>query len=262
MEQKNDKTRNRAMLLGDGLFETLRVARATPLAARYHWERLSNGLELLGLQPISFIDFYNLLLAEIQRNTTDWLRLRFTAYRQGSGAYLPGDDCETVFQVQSAPIPATEQLYPRYDAPLRCGICPTVQIPCDTLSNIKTISALRYIQAARHAQAQGWDDALLLNARGHIAEATASNIFWWKNEVLHTPPLEEGCVAGIMRRLVIEEAHRQGVSLVFQPCTLADWQDADARWLTNAVRGIRAVEGREARAEAFLGGVEGNINLK
>lgn len=243
--------------LGDGLFETLRVFEGKPLLALYHWERLVAGAAVLGLQALSWAVFEAALKrALLDSRAGGSLRLRLVLWRQGAGAYLPGEGARTECFVQTAPLPASPLPYPLPSVPLRLTICPDVLCCPDALSPYKTLSALRYVYAARYAAGQGADDALLLNPWGRVAEATASNVFWWEGEQLCTVPLSEGCVGGVMRRWVLEQALLMGFPVQEKSAALDDLRLADELWLTNAVQGIRPAtlhSGQKAveRARAF-----------
>ena len=73
----------------------------------------------------------------------------------------------------------------------------------ETISGIKSLNFLNYILARMRAQDEGFDEAILLNTRGHIAEAATSNIFLVKDGKLVTPSLDSGILPGITRRTVI-----------------------------------------------------------
>jgi branched-chain amino acid aminotransferase len=95
--------------------------------------------------------------------------------------------------------------------------------------------------AARFARENKLNDALVSNQYGRIAEASIANIFWLKDEVIYTPPLSEGCVAGVMRRHLLEKLPAAGYKILEKPCSIADIENADEIFLTNAVKGIRWV---------------------
>ena len=63
------------------------------------------------------------------------------------------------------------------------------------------------------AEAKGYADALMLDWRGHVAEATGANVFFVKDGVIHTP--DPDCfLDGITRRTVIDLAQRRGYEVV------------------------------------------------
>jgi branched-chain amino acid aminotransferase len=116
-----------------------------------------------------------------------------------------------------------------------------VRLPIDALSGVKTLNAPRYVAAAIEARQSGWDDALLLNADGHVCEATSSNVFWWKGDQLCTPPLSDGPVTGTFRNLLLQLASVKGIPQAQKSLSPGMLFGADEVFLTNAVQGIRPV---------------------
>ena len=87
------------------------------------------------------------------------------------------------------------------------------------------------------------DDSLIVNATGKIIEATSSNIFIVSNGVLYTPPLEDGCVGGIMRMMVINTALSNNITVYENSLTPQNLLNADEVFLTNTISGIKWVRG-------------------
>jgi branched-chain amino acid aminotransferase len=88
------------------------------------------------------------------------------------------------------------------------------------------------------AKENALDDAVLLNEHGCVCEATSSNIFIVKDDNIFTPPLSEGCVAGIMRSHVLSLLKQQQFMVHESLVTIEQLQQADAVFLTNAISGL------------------------
>lgn len=74
-----------------------------------------------------------------------------------------------------------------------------------TLSpQVKSLNYLNNIMAKTEAIQRGAIEALMLNEQGNVAECTGDNIFIVKNGVVYTPPVTDGALDGITRRVVIE----------------------------------------------------------
>ncbi len=97
----------------------------------------------------------------------------------------------------------------------------------------KTTHRGLYERALDAAQQQGFDEALLLNSDGQVTEGTYTNVFVREGDVLWTPPVECGVLAGVYREYVLE-SHPQAQE---RPLTLDDISDAEALYCCNAVRG-------------------------
>ncbi|WP_417317422.1 branched-chain amino acid aminotransferase [Emcibacter sp.] len=78
------------------------------------------------------------------------------------------------------------------------------------------------------ASAKGYDDALMMDYKGRVAEATGANIFFYKEGKLHTPTVE--CVLdGITRQTVIELAEKRGYEVIVRdiwPEEMASFEQA------------------------------------
>lgn len=224
----------RAIFYGDAIFETLRVVNGNAPLLERHITRLKKGMERLGFEVPDNWDtpFFE---AEIAKISPLNARVRLTVYRSEGGLYFPEDNTpQCLCTATKLPSPLLEWA----TKPLQIGVCDRVRLPIDDFSGLKTLNAPRYVQAAIEARKAGWDDGLVLNSASRVCEATSSNVFWWKNGVLHTIPLTEGCVAGIMRELVLELAQKAGIEVLQLAVTPQDLVLADELFLTNAVRGI------------------------
>jgi branched-chain amino acid aminotransferase len=96
--------------------------------------------------------------------------------------------------------------------------------------------------AALQAKKQKWNDAIVLNTYGRICDSTIANIFFIKNEIIYTPALSEGCVAGIMRKHVLNQLTAAGFACVEKEISIDELLHADEVFLTNAVYNLRWVK--------------------
>ena len=166
------------------------------------------------------------------------VRIRLTAYRAGEGAYAPTtDDVNWVATASTM----TEEGFILPAKGLDVDIYQDMVKHLGPLSKFKNLASAVYIQAARHAAKHGWGDALVLNADQRIIESSRSNLFVVSNGVLYTPSLEDGCVGGIMRSVIIRTAMNHGVKVYEAALTPQTLLQADELFLTNAVRGIEWV---------------------
>jgi para-aminobenzoate synthetase/4-amino-4-deoxychorismate lyase len=110
--------------------------------------------------------------------------------------------------------------------------------PADPSLYHKTTQRGAYILDQLEAQRNGFDDVLFLNLRGQVTEGAISNVFIERDGRWFTPPIECGLLAGVYRRHVLEARSETEERVL----TLDDLRDADAVYITNAVRGPRRVE--------------------
>ncbi|HJY22972.1 MAG TPA: aminotransferase class IV, partial [Hanamia sp.] len=83
---------------------------------------------------------------------------------------------------------------------------------------------------------------IILNNYGRVCESAIANIFIIKDENIFTPPLAEGCVAGIMRRWILERFSLKGYVVTQKNLSIEDILHADEFFLTNSIRPIRWVK--------------------
>jgi branched-subunit amino acid aminotransferase/4-amino-4-deoxychorismate lyase len=107
------------------------------------------------------------------------------------------------------------------------------------LARIKALSYLDNVLARREAEASGVDEALMLNTAGHLACASAANLFLLRGETLLTPDPESGVLPGTVRGLVLARlASQMGLTAVERPVRPEELAAADEAFLTSALLGV------------------------
>jgi para-aminobenzoate synthetase/4-amino-4-deoxychorismate lyase len=140
-------------------------------------------------------------------------------------------DPEGKLHIESEVLPASA-INPK---PARIRIAPERTDPRDPMLFHKTTHRPLYTEALKAAAQAGFEDALFLNTRGEITEGAINNIFIEKDGRLLTPPVDCGLLAGVQRRHLLETLP----NVEEQVLTLQDLRQADAIYLSNAVRGLR-----------------------
>jgi branched-chain amino acid aminotransferase len=237
---------NRGFRYGDGLFETIKVFDGRLILAGYHFERLLHGATLLGFdrnRHPSPVEWSASILALCKKNGHERLaRVRLMIFR---GDAETGDAPNYI--IQTWPIPAINHHIPPGNSGinktgLRIDIFPFGQKSCDAFANLKSNNYLLYTQAARYAAQNGLDDCLVLNNHGRIADSSIANVFYGNRGRIYTPPLTEGCIAGIMRRFLIEILPGAGFDIREKETGINDLEAAEEVFLTNSVQEIRCVK--------------------
>jgi branched-chain amino acid aminotransferase len=95
--------------------------------------------------------------------------------------------------------------------------------------------------AAVYKKESGFDESIILNTKGNIADTIYANLFLIKNEKIYTPALSEAPVDGVMRKQVLQLAKKQGYKIYEEAITGNDLTNADEIFLTNAIKGIQWV---------------------
>ena len=104
------------------------------------------------------------------------------------------------------------------------------------IAKIKSLNYLDNILARAEARSGGFDEAVFVNAKGNVAEATTSNIFMVKRGAIITPPPSAGLLPGITRKAVIEIIEKYFSNKVHQRNIKPDdLFNADEIFLTNSI---------------------------
>lgn len=237
---------NRAFRYGYGLFETMLVEDGTISLWNYHSQRLFHSIETLAIHIPKLLTpamLHSEILKTVKKNKLEKLcRARLQVFA-GNGGLYERDSINAGFVIECFPLEA--DIYKLNTSGLHLGIATGLYKSCDQLSNLKSSNALIYAMAAKQAQQNQWNDALILNTHGHIIESTIANIFWIKDQVVHTPLLTEGCVAGVMRRFILEKLTDKNIPIVESVFTNNALLGANNIFLTNAIRRIRWISSVE-----------------
>lgn len=232
---------NRGFQYADGLFESIRVINGKPLFLNAHYQRLKEGAEQLSIsfpENWTFLFFADLFQKLISLNNLSSGRARLSINREiGSGYNPTHKDVSFILELY----PLDQAIYALNKNGISIDVYDKqVKYP-SKLNSFKTLNAQLYIMALADVALKNIDDALVLNQAGNIIEASASNVFFVKDECIYTPPLSDGGVGGIMRMQVINIALEAGIK-VFECHTTEDYLlDADEVFLTNAIKGIQWV---------------------
>ena len=101
------------------------------------------------------------------------------------------------------------------------------------------------------AQRRGFDEVILLNERGEVAECTSANLFVANGSQVWTPPLSSGCLPGITRELLLGPVRAEGIEIGEKPLLPAELEAADEVFITSTTRDLLPVleiEGRKVGA--------------
>ena len=236
---------DRSFLYGDGLFETLAVFAGQPFRWEQHFARLARGAEFLGISlTYSVEELLRHAPALIAQNRMPEATLRITLSRGvGIRGYSPkGANCPLLVMALHAPPPKRANALMRWQL-----MTASFRLPAnEPLAAFKTCNKLPQILARAEAEAQGADEALLLNTKGEVAEAASSNLFWIEAETVCTTPLASGILAGVTREFVLELCATLGLRVQEKTATVETIRKASGAFLTLSTLGIVEVETLDA----------------
>jgi branched-chain amino acid aminotransferase len=218
------------LLVGDGVFETLKVTEHGAFAVRRHLNRMSRSVAALGLAAPDHALIREGISAVLEGRDFPRAKLRIT-YTGGNGplgseaaygpptlivALVPADPAVPLTSIVTAPWTRNEH---------------------GALAGVKSTSYAENVRTLGYATQRGAGEAIFLNTAGHICEGTGTNIFMIFDNTVITPPLSSGPLAGITRELIMEWTPVEEREL-----SLEDAKRADEVFITSSMRDIQGVE--------------------
>ncbi len=228
---------DRGFLYGDGLFETIRIHDGRPFLWDWHMIRFMDGSESLGIAlPQSTESLLGNVRELICRNDGPESIVRIALSRGvGQRGYGVTGDEQPILLITQQSLP------PKPSKPLSLVTTNARVAVGDPLARVKSANKLGSILVKRDATRQRADDGLILNSDGNVTETSSANVFWVENGTLHTPPISDGVLPGVTRRLVIDLAPTLGQAVREESAAPDRLQQAEAVFVTSAATGIRAI---------------------
>jgi branched-chain amino acid aminotransferase len=229
------------LLNGWGLFTTMRIFRGEPFAFERHWRRLEKDAGRTRL-PFTFdpAQVRATLREVIQRNEVREGTARIYAIYNKIGFWQSDEKFPEVdLLIYTAGLPPHQE-------PLRLAIGEQGRHAASPLAGVKVTSWLLNVWHLQGAQLRGFDEVILLNERGEVAECTAANIFCAHKDRVRTPPISSGCLEGVTRSVLLEIAPRAGLQIEEAVLRPEDLYSADEVFVTSTSRyavGVGEIEG-------------------
>jgi branched-chain amino acid aminotransferase len=224
------------LLNGWGLFTTIRIHDGIPFAFERHWSRLERDAERTRC-PFPFVaeTVRDQLAMLLQANTVREGAARIYAIYNQVGFWRSAENFPRVdLLLCSADLPS-------YREPSRLGLREFGRYAASPLAGVKVLSWLDNVWNYYEAQQAGFDEVVLLNERGEVAECTAANIFCVRGGRVATPPLNSGCLSGITRSVLLEIGASVGVEVKEAVLRPDDLYAADEVFISSTNRSMLGV---------------------
>jgi branched-chain amino acid aminotransferase len=235
------KSNNRGLRYGDGLFETMKFKKNKIVLIDEHLARLWNGMKLFqfDLPKLFTPDFIeNEILTLLKKNKLSEARIRLSVFRDEGGLY-DAINHHPNFLIETIPL-STDTSHLQQNG-LHCCFYNDSFKSIDLFCNLKHNNYLVYLMGALFAKKQKCNDAIILNQAQNVCDTTIANIFLIKDNNIYTPPLFDGCIAGVMRSFVISEIKKLNYSISEKTISKQELLNADEVFLTNSIYNIRWV---------------------
>lgn len=221
--------RDHGLLVGDGVFESVRITAGQAFAVSRHLARLHRSAGALGLELPAVAELREAVGDVLAATGISEGRLRITA-TSGPGGFSsarPEGPATVVVAAEEAP---------PWSPHVAVITVPWPRNERGAVAGVKTTSYAENVVALRRAHAAGASEAIFANTRGELCEGTGTNVFLVLEGRLVTPPLSVGCLAGVTRELALEitDATTETVPL---PALVS----ADEAFLTSTTRNVHPI---------------------
>ena len=232
---------DRGLSFGDGLFETCRLVDGKIPLLKWHLERLLSGCKRLKI-VFTENDFHQYLEQHFCHDVTARVgvktcKITITRGVGGRGYQLPSST-------------QTNCIIGVFDFPYTVPVIPVELMCCQQtiarsamLSGLKHLNRLENVLLKQECIDAGFDDGLVFDEKDNLIETTGANVFLLKDRVLTTPDLSYAGVAGVARRLVMEQLAKPiGLKITVTNISRTQLINSDGVFICNALMGIAAVK--------------------
>jgi branched-chain amino acid aminotransferase len=257
------------LMSGWGVFSTIRVYDGVLLAFEKHWTRMQHDAKLLRVPfPADASWLKSRLLRLLEANGTNNASMRVYVVRN-KGTFWQGPGVTRDFDLIAFTADLNE-----WGRSVRLGLVPNARYAASPFAGSKILSWSDNLTWYEEAHERGYDEVVLLNERGEVAECTSANIFAAFDDRVRTPPLSSGCLPGITRDVILHECHIPGFTVEEGTLFPADLERADQVFITSTTRELLLVEeieglkvqsrgsAREALQTAFSAYVDAYVEKK
>lgn len=224
------------LLSGWGVFSTLRIVDGVPFAFERHWARMTRDAAALHVElPVDREAVRRKLSELIDANGALEATLRLVVVRNQGGLW------EGPSSGRPSDLIALTADSKRWGSAVKLAYVPQARHAANAFAGAKVLSWAMNLTWLESVQAQGFDEAILLNERGEVAECTSANIFVARGNEVGTPPLSAGCLPGITREVLLGEIRAPGIRIAERTILPAELESADEVFITSTTRNLLPV---------------------
>lgn len=226
---------DRGFQYGDGLFETIEVINGQPLFLEQHLLRLNAGCLKLNIPPSGIKQLTEEIYTVCKSVNQAVLKLIITRGTGGRG-YRQPEVVHPTRVISLHPYPDYPQAY--YEQGITARFCATRLGINPGLAGLKHLNRLEQIMALAEWDDPAIQEGIMLDINDHVIEGTMTNLFYVKDNVIHTDALNLAGVAGVMRGIIINLIAEHNLKLILQDYDKAMLLNADEVFVCNSIIGI------------------------
>lgn len=250
------------LLYGDGVFEGVRSYNGVVFKLIEHIDRLYDSAKTIMLDiPVTKQEMANIVLETLRKNKLADAYIRLIVTRGVGDLGLDPRKCSkpSIIVIAQPMEPLLGKEVKEKGVRLIISSIRRDRVDATT-HQAKTLNYLNSILAKIEAINAGVDDAILLDERGFVSEASAANLFVVKNNVIATPPQTAGILPGITRSVVMELSRKIGYKVEERDITPHELLTADEVFLTGTAAEIVPVV--EVNKRRIGGGEPGPVTRR
>lgn len=237
---------NRAFRFGDSIFETIRVFNGRVVFIKEHIDRLFSSLRVVNMVlpdyfTSEFLERKIVELIDVNKTFDNKnARIRLTVFRKADSNIYFVDNDNVDFVLEYSELNDYEFIYNSED--YNISVFEDISKSKSKLSQIKTNNMLLHIIAGAKVKKDNLDNILLINDEGNLTEAINANVFIVKGNVISTPKLSDGCVDGILKKVLKQLIQKHSKYKIEERRISKDELPlCDEVFLTNTIIGIQPV---------------------
>ncbi len=236
------------LLSGWGVFSTIRVVDGVLFAFERHWARMCKDAAALRVPlPCGPEEVRRKLLELVQANQAFDATLRVVIVRNTGGMW-EGPHIDRASDLIALTSPTKE-----WGTGVRLNYTPHARYAAGEFAGAKILSWAMNLTWVEQAQARGFDETILLNEHGQVAECTSANVFAANGARVWTPPLTSGCLPGVTRQLLLHEIDVAGYTVEEKVLTPVDLGQAAEVFITSTTRNLLPAIEIDGRAMPHAG---------
>ena len=174
-------------------------------------------------------------------NLNNSARIRLNVDRGEGGKYMPLDLSNVHFNIVAEPLGNLFYSENSFED-FRVDLYKDYYLAPGLLSGLKTNNKSLQIMGSIYAEENGLDNCLVLNTNKMVVEALNGNLFLVKGDKIKTPPLEDGCLRGVMRKQILSLLQKDpNYTIEENSISPFELQKADELFITNTIVGIQSI---------------------
>ena len=235
---------NRGYAYGDAVFETIKSVHGKLLFFEDHYFRLMASMRIMRMEiPMNFtLEFLQdqiLKTLEANQLSKSSSRIKLQVNRVEGGLYNPeSNDVEYIISTKQL----GDDFYLLDNDDYEVDLFKDFYVAPGLLSTLKTNNKALNVIGSIYAKENKLNNCLLLNTNKSVVEALNGNVFLVKGQTIKTPPIEDGCLKGVLRKQLIEIIKlMDNFTIVEESISPFEIQKADEMFITNVITGIQPV---------------------